>query len=51
MSGKYCDFRHNIAYMGNLFVVSLDIPVTINVLYEMIKILHENRFCTDSITM
>ena len=47
MSGKYCDFRHNIAYMGNLFVVSLDIPV----LYEMIKILHENRFCTDSITM
>ena len=34
-------FRHNIAYMVNLFVVSLDITVMINVLQEMTKILHE----------
>ena len=27
--------------MVNLFVFSLDIPVTINTLYEMTKILHE----------
>ena len=34
-------FRHNIAYMVSLFVVSLDITVMINVLQEMMKILHE----------
>ena len=27
--------------MANLFVFSLDIPVMTNILYEMIKILHE----------
>ena len=27
--------------MGNAFVFSLDIPVAINILYKMIKILHE----------
>ena len=34
-------FWHNIPYMVNSFVFSLDIPVMINILYEMIKILHE----------
>ena len=34
-------FRHNFPYMINIFVFSLDIPVMINILYEMIKILHE----------
>ena len=34
-------FRHNIAYMINSFVVSLDIPVMIKMLYEIIEILHE----------
>ena len=33
---------HNIAYMVNLFVASLDIIVMINILQEIIKILHEN---------
>ena len=28
--------------MVNTFVFSLDIPVATNILYEMIKILHEN---------
>ena len=30
-------FRHGIPYMGNLFVVSLDINVTINTLQKIIK--------------
>ena len=34
-------FQHKIPYMVNSFIFSLDIPVTINNLYEMIKILHE----------
>ena len=32
-----------IAYMVNSFVFSLDIPVMIDILYEMIKTLHEER--------
>ena len=34
-------FQPSISYMVNSFVFSLDISVTINILYEMIKILHE----------
>ena len=34
-------FQHNIPYMAKSFDFSLDIPVMINILYEMIKILHE----------
>ena len=34
-------FRHNIAYIFNSFVFSLDIPVIINILYETIKIVNE----------
>ena len=34
-------FRHNIPYMGNSFVFSLDIPTMINILCEIIKILHQ----------
>ena len=34
-------FRRNIPYMVNYFVFSLNIPVTIKILYEMNKILHE----------
>ena len=34
-------FRHNIAYMVNSFVSSLDITVMIHILYEIIKILQE----------
>ena len=34
-------FLHNTAYMVNLFLVSLEISVMVNILYEMIKILHE----------
>ena len=37
---KYCDVSYNIPYMINWFVFPLDIPVIINILYEMIKILH-----------
>ena len=33
-------FRHNIAYMVNSYVASLDILVMINMLYEMIENLH-----------
>ena len=29
-------FQHNILYMGNLFIFSLDIPVMIDILSEMI---------------
>ena len=39
-------FRRNIAYVVNLFVVSLDIRVMINILHEMIKILHERMLKT-----
>ena len=39
-------FRRNIAYVVNLFVVSLDIRVMINILHEMIKILHEKMLKT-----
>ena len=35
--------RHNAAYMINSFLASLDIPPIINILNEMIKILHEKR--------
>ena len=41
---KYCDastLRHDFAYMVISFLVSLEIPVMIDILYEMIKILHE----------
>ena len=31
--------------MVNLFLVSLEIPVIINILYEMIKILHKKYNC------
>ena len=34
-------FPHNISYVVNSFVLSLNIPVMIKILYEMIKILHE----------
>ena len=34
-------FRHNSACMVNSFLLSLETPVMINILYEMIKILHE----------
>ena len=39
-------FRHNIPYMVGSFVFSLDIPVIINILYEMITILHEKMLNT-----
>ena len=46
-------FQHNIAYMVNSFVFSLDIPVMINILYKMIKILHKKIlnaiYCIDFI--
>ena len=41
-------FRHNIAYMVNSFVSSLDITVMIHILYEIVKILQEkmlNAIC------
>ena len=34
-------FRHNTAHNVNSFGFSIDIPVIINILYEIIKILHE----------
>ena len=34
-------FCHNIAYMVNSFLVSLEISVMMNILYEMIKLLPE----------
>ena len=34
-------FRHNIPYMANSFVFSLDVHVMINILYEMMKLLHK----------
>ena len=34
-------FRHNISYVANSFVFSLDIAVMINILYKMIKILRD----------
>ena len=34
-------FRHNIGYMVNSFGFSLDITVVINILQEIIKIMHE----------
>ena len=34
-------FRHDTAYMVNLLFVSLEIPVMINILCELIEILHE----------
>ena len=34
-------FQPNIPYMVNSCVFSVDIPVTINILYKVIKILHE----------
>ena len=34
-------YQPNIPYMVNSFVFSSDISVTINILYEMIKVLHE----------
>ena len=34
-------FQHNIPYMINSFIFSLDIPVVIYILYEMIEILRE----------
>ena len=44
---KYCDvtssivtFRHNTPYVFNSFLVSLEISVIINILYEMIKAMH-----------
>ena len=40
-TGNKETFQHNIPYMINSFVFSLDIPVMINILFEMIKILHE----------
>ena len=39
-------FRHNIAYMVNSFLVPLEIPIMINILYKMIKILHEEMLNT-----
>ena len=39
--GNVCSILHNIAYMVNSIIVSLDIPVMINILYENIKMLHE----------
>ena len=38
---NFVTFRHNIPYMVNYFVFSLDIPLIINILYKMITILHE----------
>ena len=37
-------FGNNVACIVNTFVVSLQIIVTINVLQEVIKILHEEMF-------
>ena len=34
-------FLHNTTYMVNSFLVSLEISVMVNILFEMIKILHE----------
>ena len=34
-------FLHNIAYMVNLIVISLDISVMINIFYKKTKIPHE----------
>ena len=34
-------FQHNIPYMINSFIFSLDIPVVIYILYEMVEILLE----------
>ena len=34
-------FQHNIANMINSFLVSFEIPDIINILYEIIKILHQ----------
>ena len=46
-------FLHNFPYMVNSYVFSLDIPVMINILYVMIKVLHEKMLmqyiCIDSI--
>ena len=39
-------FRHNIPYTVGSFVFSLDVPVIINILYEMITILHEKMLNT-----
>ena len=36
-------FRHNIACMIISFVFSLDIPVMINILYKIIKILYREN--------
>ena len=38
---KLRKYRHDIAYKVNSFVLSLNIPVTINILNEIIKILHD----------
>ena len=34
-------FRHNVTYMVNSFLVSSEVTLMINILYEIIKILHE----------
>ena len=34
-------FQRDIPYMVNSFLFTLHIPVIINILYEIIKILHE----------
>ena len=34
-------FRHDIAFIVNSFLVSLEISVMINILYELIKILRK----------
>ena len=50
-------FRRNIAYMIDLFVFPLGIPVIINILHEMVKIIHVKMLnalyyiSIDSITM
>ena len=42
-------FRHNVAYMVNSFPVSSEVPVMINILYEIIKMLRENVKMHDEI--
>ena len=49
-------FRHNFPYMVNsIKFFPLDIPVMINILYEMIKILHakmlKQYICFDFVTI
>ena len=39
-------FRHDIAFIINSFLASLEISVMINILYELIKILRKKMLIT-----